>query len=37
MFSYTYLIGLEEDAVGALGFFLIPSQLFSTLAAKGVE
>ena len=32
-----YLQGLEEDAVGALGFFLKPSQLFSTLAAKGGE
>ena len=32
-----YLQGLKEDAVGALGFFLKPSQLFSTLAAKGGE
>jgi len=32
-----FLQGLEEDAVGALGFFLKPSQLFSTLAAKGGE
>lgn len=32
-----YLQGLEEDAVGALGFFLKPSLLFSSLAAKGGE
>ena len=32
-----YLEGLQEESIGALGFFLKPNKLFSVLASRGGE